>query len=399
MTNDIRKHIMLIESIILDESFKDAQIKFSTFTSGEEVKQYIDKFKELSKRNIIKGQDKDIGTWIKGDWDSFKKFIDNNSAVVTKRQSKVEQKKDSIVVYKDEEKQVVVPFTKEASIQYGKNTAWCTAYTEARNQFIDYFYIKKITLFYVLFADGNKYACAYHPEEIECFDKEDKSMVFGKFEEATGISKKDVQEWYNSNKTKIEDSRDLNKASEESQLGAVNQNGLTIKHIDNPSEEVQLAAIKQNGNAIKYIDNPSEEVQIAAVKNYGYAIEWIKNPSEELKLAAVQDYGDVIKYIDNPSETVQLAAVKQTGYAIKYIDNPSEELQLAAVKQTGYAIEWIKNPSEDVQLAAVQQYGQAIRYIDNPSEAVQLSAVSQNGSSIIYIKNPTEKVKALHKKL
>ena len=29
MINDIRKNIMLIESIILDESFKDAQAKFS----------------------------------------------------------------------------------------------------------------------------------------------------------------------------------------------------------------------------------------------------------------------------------------------------------------------------------------------------------------------------------
>ena len=48
----------VIESIILVESFKDAQIKFSTIASSEEVKQYIDKFKELSKKNIIKGQDK-----------------------------------------------------------------------------------------------------------------------------------------------------------------------------------------------------------------------------------------------------------------------------------------------------------------------------------------------------
>ena len=64
---------MLIESIILDESFKDAQAKFSTTASSEEVKQYIDKFKELSKRNIIKGQDKDIGTWIKGDWEEIRR--------------------------------------------------------------------------------------------------------------------------------------------------------------------------------------------------------------------------------------------------------------------------------------------------------------------------------------
>lgn len=179
MTNDIRKHIMLIESIILDESFKDAQQKFSTTANPDEVKEYLDKFKELSKRNIIKGQDKDIGTWIKGDWDSFKKFVDNNSSVVTKRQSKVEQKKDSIFVYKDDNKQVVIPLTKEASIQYGKNTSWCTAYTEVKNHFVDYFYFNKITLFYVLFKDGNKYACAFHPEytdTIKCFDQEDKDM-------------------------------------------------------------------------------------------------------------------------------------------------------------------------------------------------------------------------------
>ena len=216
MTNNIRKNIMLIESIILDESFKDAQQKFSTTANPDEVKSYIEKFKELSKRNIIKGQDKDIGFWIKGDWDSFKKFVDSNSSVVTKRQSKVEQKKDSIIVYKDEEKQVVIPLTREASIQYGKNTAWCTAYTEATNQFIKYFYIKKITLFYVLFKDGNKYACAFHPahpDTIECFDQADKSISFNEFEEATGISKTDIQNWYNSNKTKIENSRDLNKCS------------------------------------------------------------------------------------------------------------------------------------------------------------------------------------------
>ena len=181
MSNDIRKNIMLIESIILVESFKDAQIKFSTIASSEEVKQYIDKFKELSKKNIIKGQDKDIGAWIKGDWCSFKKFVDSNSVVVTNRQSKAIQKKDSIVVYKDDTKQVVVPLSKEASIQYGKNTDWCTAYTKAPNQFIKYFYIKKITLFYVLFKDGNKYACAFHPahpDTIECLTKQIKVCTF-----------------------------------------------------------------------------------------------------------------------------------------------------------------------------------------------------------------------------
>ena len=58
-------------------------------------------------------------------------------------------------------------------------------------------------------------------DTIECFDQADKSMSFEKFEEATGISKEDIQNWYNSNKSKIENSRDLNKVSEEVQLDVV----------------------------------------------------------------------------------------------------------------------------------------------------------------------------------
>ena len=320
----------------------------------------------MSKRNIIKGQDKDIGYWIKGDWDSFKKFIDNNSAVITKRQAKVDQKKDSIVVYKDDNKRVVIPLTKEASIQYGKNTSWCTAYTEVKNHFIDYFYMKKVTLFYVLFKDGNKYACAFHPKQsnkIECFDQADRIMHFNKFEEVTGISMVDMHNWYNSNKTKIEDIRNLNKCSDEFQIAVVKDSWRAIGHIKNPSVEVQLAAIKTNAEAIKYI------VKKAIV------------PSEEVQLAAVSEYGGAIEYIDNPTEKAQLAAVTQNGLAIKHIDNPSEEVQLAAVKQTGYAIKHIANPSEELQLAAVNRHYGAIEYIiDNgivPSEEVQLDVVTK----------------------
>ena len=338
MTNDIRKNIMLIESIILDESFKDAQAKFSTTANPDEVKSYIEKFKELSKRNIIKGQDKDIGFWIKGDWVDFKKFVDSNSTVVTKRQSKVEQKKDSIVVYKDDNKQVVIPLTQEASIQYGKNTAWCTAYYKSSNHFVGYFYGDKVTLFYVLFADGKKYACVFHPEQsdkIKCFDQADKIMSFTKFKKATGISMKDIQNWYNSNKIKIEDSRDLDNASEEFQIAVVNGNSRAIEYIDNPSEKVKLAAVTEDGRAIEYIDNPSEEIQLAAVKNYGRAIMYIVDngivPSEEVQLAAITENGDAIKYIIKkgivPSEELQLAAVTSSRYAIEHIDNPSEKVK------------------------------------------------------------------------
>lgn len=79
--NEVTKFVSLIESAMrVDESFKTAQEKFSEVHDNEqEVKEYIEKFKELAKRNIIKGQDKDIGKWIKAGWESFKEFIDHSS--------------------------------------------------------------------------------------------------------------------------------------------------------------------------------------------------------------------------------------------------------------------------------------------------------------------------------
>ena len=403
MNNDIHKYKLLVERIILDESFKDAKVKFSEVGDEKEINSYIDLFKELTKRNKIQGAEKDISYWIRNGWESFKAFVDSKRDTKSKREVNTINKKDSIVVYKDDTKQVVIPLTKEASIQYGKNTKWCTSAIESKNYFINYFHINKITLFYVLFSNGDKYACAFHPDKpdtIECFDQQDKSISFEKFEEATGITKKDIQNWYNSNKTKIEDRRDLNKCSEEVQLAAVNKDGSAIEHISSPSEKVQLAAVNQDGLTIKYISNPSEKVQLAAVNQDGLTIKYISNPSEEVQLAAVNKYGDIIHYIIKkgitPSEEVQLAAVNQDGYAIRHISNPSEKVQLAAVTLNGSAIELIDKPSETVQLAAVSENGFAIRHIIKkgivPSEEVQLAAVSQDGYAIRHISNPSEEV-------
>ena len=58
--------------------------------------------------------------------------------------------------------------------------------------------------------------------------------------------------------------------------------GELIQFIDNPSEEVQLAAVKENGLSIKYIQNPTEKVQLIVVKEIPYLIRYIKNPTEKV---------------------------------------------------------------------------------------------------------------------
>ena len=152
MSNDIQKYRYLIESIILDESFKDAERIFTDVSGNQkEVSNYIALFKELAKRNKIQGMEKDISRWIKAGWVEFKEFVDSKKEVQSKSEVKSVQKKDSIRVYQDEEKIVVIPLTKESSIHYGRNTQWCTSATENTNYFPNYFYINGITLFYVLF--------------------------------------------------------------------------------------------------------------------------------------------------------------------------------------------------------------------------------------------------------
>lgn len=195
----MKNYIKLIESAqsgsIVVESFKDAQRVFSDTADASEVTQYITQFKELAKRNIIKGPDKDIGKWIKAGWEEFKDFVDASSQSTSKRQMKMQTKNESIVIYEDEKVMLVIPLSEGASCYYGKNTKWCTAATETQNHFVDYFSDKEIVLVYALFKDGNKMALAMHDDidEVEAFDVQDNAISPGDFEEAVGVKINDIR--------------------------------------------------------------------------------------------------------------------------------------------------------------------------------------------------------------
>lgn len=360
-------------SYYLFESYKDAQEKFAQEASEDEVKQYLDTFKQLAKKGMVSGQEKDIGYWIKQGWNEFKGFVDSKSQEKSKSQVKKSKKSDSIIAHEDEEKVVVIPLTKDASCYYGKNTKWCTSATESENYFIEYFYIENIVLFYVFMKNSNKkYAAAYfiNEDKVKYFDDMDISIGENGFKDKTGINRKQIDNWYNKNKPIINKAIDLNHVSEDIQIEVIKEDGFSIKYIDNPSEELKTMAVIQNGRAIKYIDNPSEETQLEAVLTNSNSIKFIKNPTEK----------------------VQIKAMKQNGLSIQYIPNPSEEVQIEAVKQNFQAINYIDNPSEKVQLEMVRKNPHGIQYINNPSEKVQIEAVKENYTSIAKINNPTDQV-------
>lgn len=189
--SDIRKYINLIESYErIDESFKTAKEKFSEVHDNEqEVNEYIEKFKELAKRNMIKGQDKDIGKWIKAGWESFKEMVDVNSLKTSKRTIINQNKKDAIVIYETDDSKAIVPLTRESSIIYGKNTKWCTAASD-NNMFSEYFNNRDIVLIYV-FTKHGKFALVTNNDFVESpqiFNEMDIKITLNEFEKITDLS-------------------------------------------------------------------------------------------------------------------------------------------------------------------------------------------------------------------
>ncbi len=78
----------------------------------------------------------------------------------------------------------------------------------------------------------------------------------------------------------------------------INENNL-----NNASEEEQLAAVQRDAYDILRIKNPSEKVQLAAVKNDGLTITWIINPSLEVqKLVIQKGYIDSIKILSKDAQ-------------------------------------------------------------------------------------------------
>jgi len=253
------------------------------------------------------------------------------SARQQQRQSKKQGLKDADLVYEDNDWEVYVPKSYEASCALGSGTSWCTATGKTDTYYNRY--SEQGDLYIIISKHDPKEKYQFHFESGQFMNRTDRPIDYFEFlKQNSGLER----------------FFDETLSNKELQLKIVKQNGILIYLIKNPSEEVQLEAVKQNGLAIQFIKNPSLEFQLEAVKQNGHAIKYIKKPSLEVQLEAVKQDGHAIKYIKNPSLEFQLEAVKQDGHAIKYIKNPSLEFQLEAVKNHRSSIQYIKNPYPEV---------------------------------------------------
>lgn len=186
----------LVSSAYLHEGFKEVSNKFtSEIDNQDEVAKYIELYKELSKKNQLSGDEKNIDSWGKRPFSEFKQFIDQKSNQQTR--TSVKRSKNvgkSITLFENEEWLIVVPLNVDASCYHGKNTDWCTAKPND-NYFSKYFFNNDITLIYLLkIKTGEKWAIAYNNKEdtMELFDERDNTLFNGDFIEETGIYPKAV---------------------------------------------------------------------------------------------------------------------------------------------------------------------------------------------------------------
>ena len=349
-------------SYYLFESYKDAVEKFSQEEDREIVNQYLDSFKQLAKKGIVTGQEKDIGYWIKQGWNVFKELVDKKSQEKTQSQVKQFKKKDVIIAHEDEEKIAVIPLTKDASCLYGKGTKWCTSATEGLNYFIEYFYLNRTVMIYIFMKNkGEKYALAYSREarQFEYFDELDQSISKEEFENKTNTDFLTIKKWLKEHQQTITKAMKINDSSEDTKKEFVRIRSDNINDIKNPSEEVQLSSVEQNGESIKYIDNPSEKVKLAAVKSNVNSIDFIENPDYEMKLYHGANVGQVLRHIkDLDNSMISRAIDINGGGVIKNVDDPDESIQLKAIEDNPYSITFIENPTEKVKQLQKELWGE-----------------------------------------
>ena len=181
----------LIEQVLIQEGFKEAQTEFAEASSDQEAQERISQFRDLVSRNQVQGNERNIDYWRKQGWEKFSQFVSAKS----EEQSKTQQKRsksvgESVTLHEDPNWLVVIPTDKAASCYHGKYTDWCT--TKPFQPYYErYVYKQNIVLVYFLQIDtGNKWAIACHTntDAIELFDKQDKAITKQQFHQQTGFN-------------------------------------------------------------------------------------------------------------------------------------------------------------------------------------------------------------------
>lgn len=134
------------------ENFNVVQNNWSQINDPNEVERYIDTFKILKNRQILRGKESDISPWLKKSFEEFKAFVDQRNVKMQSLISQKELSRGATKVFENDKCLVVVPHTWEASCKYGAGTKWCTTSKETNEHWKSYTELG-VKFYYILTKD------------------------------------------------------------------------------------------------------------------------------------------------------------------------------------------------------------------------------------------------------
>jgi len=180
----------LAESVWDDITKKWLEAEYPEGQAGptaDDIEMYLDKFKTLKQRQLLRGEESDILKWGKNKWEDFKKFVDDQESKVAQVDVGKKAEKDATKVFENDKVLVVSPHTHEASKKYGKGSRWCVS-SESTSTHWDSYRSQGAVFYFFLskhYPDREKYSkvaiyALPHggdlPKELHAYDSRDRSM-------------------------------------------------------------------------------------------------------------------------------------------------------------------------------------------------------------------------------
>ena len=207
---------MLSFKSFIDEDYKTTAVKFvASGIDKAQVDDYIKKFKELSDKQKLAGDEKNIDFWAKKTFSEFTDFVDTKEKEVADTAKEKANKKNPGTLFDittPEQRSagwnIIIPLDKESSCYSGSGTDWCVTKRE-HDYFNKYFYEANSNLIFCLNDKKEKWAIEIQSNgnrqtAIIFYDINDKQISESEFEKQTKLKFADIFRSYTPFIEKIE---------------------------------------------------------------------------------------------------------------------------------------------------------------------------------------------------
>lgn len=191
-------------------------------------------------------------------------------------------------------------------------------------------------------------------------------------------------------------------------ISDLQEDGLSIEHVDNPSIEFQLTAIEQNPWAIAHMENPNIQTLLKAIDKNGFTVIFAKKQSQKLQIRAVKQNPCVIYILNNPTKKVlqYSDAHNENGHLMdvnkipKYtllkiiqrcpritnnMINMNKKLMDELIEEDPFVIDDFVHVSDEIKLLALEKDPHALAAIEEPTFDMVMQCVKRDPSTIAYI--------------